>query len=36
MATNEAREGEWLRAQLETQSRILDQQRIQKQMDRLH
>jgi type IV secretion system protein VirB5 len=36
MAANEGKEAEWLRAQVETQSRILDQQLIQKQIDRLH
>jgi len=36
MVANEAKEGEWLRAQIETQARLLDQQLIQKQMDRLH
>lgn len=35
MATNEAKEAEWLRSQVETQARQLDRQRLNQQIDRL-
>jgi len=35
MATNEAKEAEWLRSQVETQARQLDRQRLNQQINRL-
>lgn len=35
MATNEAKEAEWLRSQVETQARQLDRQRLNEQINRL-